>query len=131
MEEVQMDLKRIIISETGDQQVIVLKEKFGDRTFPILIGTPEAIAIDRRLRGITTARPLTHDLMSSLISQLHGVLEKIVINDLQDHTFYAKLHIRQNGSVIEVDSRPSDAIALGVANSTPIYVAEHVLNEVA
>jgi bifunctional DNase/RNase len=131
MEEVQMDLKRIIISETGDQQVIILKERFGDRTFPILIGTNEAVAIDRRLRGISTVRPLTHDLMSSIISQLNGVLEKIVINDLQDHTFYAKLHVRQNGRVVEIDSRPSDAIALGVANSTPIFVAAHVLNEVS
>lgn len=130
MEEVQMDLKRIIISESGDQQVIILKERFGERTFPILIGTPEAIAIDRRLRGIPTVRPLTHDLMSSIINQMHGVLEKIVINDLQDHTFFAKLHIRQNGGVIEVDSRPSDAIALGVANNTSIYVADHVLDEV-
>jgi hypothetical protein len=131
MEEIPMDLKRIIISETGDQQVIVLKERFGDRQFPILIGTHEAVAIDRRLRGITTARPLTHDLMSSIITSLHGTLEKIVINDLQDHTFYAKLHVRQDGRSIEVDSRPSDAIALGVANNTPIYVADHVLKEVS
>jgi hypothetical protein len=126
-----MELKRIIISETGEQQVIVLKEKFGERQFPILIGTHEAVAIDRRLRGIPTARPLTHDLMSGIITSLQGTLEKIVINDLQEHTFYARLHIRQNGRVVEVDSRPSDAIALGVANNTPIFVAEHVLKEVS
>lgn len=131
MEEVQMDLKRIIITETGEQQVIILKEKFGERQFPILIGTHEAVAIDRRLRGITTARPLTHDLMSGIITSLHGTLEKIVVSDLHDHTFFAKLHIRQNGTMIEVDSRPSDAIALGVANNTPIYVADHVLKEVS
>ncbi len=129
--EVRMDLSKIVISETSDQQLIVLQERDGARAFPIVIGINEAFAIDRRLKGIKTARPLTHDLLASIIELLGGELEKIVIHDLQDHTFYAKLVIRLDGKLIEVDSRPSDAIALGVASETAIYVSENVLREVA
>jgi len=128
--EVRMDLAKIVISETSDQQIIVLKERDGHRDFPIVIGISEAFAIDRRLKGIQTPRPLTHDLLASVIESLNGQLEKIIINDLRHHTFYAKLIIRQNGQLIEVDSRPSDAIALGIATEVPIYVDEKVLREV-
>ena len=127
---VQMELSKIIISEMQDQQIIVLTEVDGDRKFPIVIGSSEAFAIDRRLKGILHPRPLTHDLLASVIEQLGGSIERIEINNLQDHTFFARIHIRQNGSTVKVDSRPSDAIALGVATSVPIYVAEHVLDAV-
>lgn len=127
---VQVELKRIIITETSDQQVIYLKELEGERSFPIVIGSNEALAIDRRLKGMPTPRPQTHDLLSSVIEKLGGKLERILINDLQDHTFFAKLVMRSGGHSIEIDSRPSDAIALGVANNVPIFVAEHVLDEV-
>jgi hypothetical protein len=125
-----MELYKIIISETQDQQLIVLKEVDGERKFPILIGTPEAYAIDRRLKGIPTPRPLTHDLLASVIEQMGGTLSRIEINNLQDHTFFARIQIQQNSHVIEIDSRPSDAIALGIATTVPIFVAEHVLDEV-
>jgi bifunctional DNase/RNase len=128
---VQMELHKIIISEMADQQFIVLKEVDGERKFPIVIGNPEAYAIDRRLKGMPTPRPLTHDLLANVIEEMGGTLVQIVINNLQEHTFFARIHIRRNGQVIEVDSRPSDAIALGVATSVPIFVAEHVLDEVA
>ncbi len=128
--EVRMDLAKIVISETSDQQVIVLRERSGERQFPILIGINEAAAIKRRLDGQETIRPFTHELMASIIDSLEGEVEKIVINDLRDHTFFAKLVIRHGGELVEVDSRPSDAIALGVAGEIPIYVAEHVLREV-
>jgi hypothetical protein len=127
---VQMELNKIIISEMQDQQIIVLKEVDGERKFPIVIGSNEAMAIDRRLKGIATPRPMTHDLLANVIESLGGTMEKIEINDLQDHTFFAKIHIRQNGKSVQVDSRPSDAIALGIASVLPIYVAEHVLAEV-
>jgi bifunctional DNase/RNase len=127
---VQMELHKIIISEMQDQQIIMLKEVDGERTFPIVIGSGEAYAIDRRLKGIPTPRPLTHDLLASMIEQLGGTIEQIEINDLENHTFFARIHVRQDGRIIEVDSRPSDAIALGIATSVPIYVAEHVLDEV-
>ena len=127
---IQMELHKIIISEMQDQQIIVLKEVDGDRKFPIVIGSGEAYAIDRRLKGIVHPRPLTHDLLAAVIEQLGGTIERIEINNLQDHTFFARIHIRQNGHTVKIDSRPSDAIALGVATTVPIYVAEHVLDEV-
>ena len=127
---VQMELHKIIISELQEQQIIMLKEVDGERTFPIVIGNGEALAIDRRLKGVPTARPMTHDLLASVIEQLGGSIEQIEINDLENHTFFARIHIRQDGKVQQIDSRPSDAIALGIATSVPIYVAEHVLDEV-
>ncbi len=128
--EVRMDLARIVISDTSEQQIIVLREHEGARQFPIVIGVAEALAIDRRVKNISTPRPLTHDLLANMIGDLHGELEKIVIHDLRDHIFFAKLVIRHDGELIEVDSRPSDAIALGVASDTLIYVEESVLRQV-
>jgi bifunctional DNase/RNase len=125
-----MELHKIIISEMQEQQIIVLKEVDGDRKFPIVIGNPEAYAIERRLKGNVPQRPLTHDLLASVVESMGGTIDRIEINNLQEHTFYARIHIRQDGNVIKVDSRPSDAIALGVATTVPIYVAEHILDEV-
>jgi bifunctional DNase/RNase len=127
---VQMDLKRIIISEVHEQQVILLKEVDGDRSFHIMIGIFEATSIDRRVKGTPSPRPLTHDLVASVIEQMGGELRDIYISELKDHTYYAKLRIRLNGEMVEVDSRPSDAIALAVTAKVPIYVAEEVLDEV-
>ena len=128
--EVRVDLARIVIQDTSDQQIIFLREHDGEREFPIVIGDAEALAIDRRLKGYKRARPMTHDLMSDIIQVLGAELEKIVVNDLKNHTFYAKLVLRSRGEIIEIDSRPSDAIALGVASDTAIFVNEHVLREV-
>ena len=127
---VQMELHRIIISEMQEQQIIVLKEVDGERNFPIVIDSAQAYAIDRRLKGIPAPRPMTHDLLASIIEHLGGTIDHIEINNLENHTFFAQIHIRQNGRVVAVDSRPSDAIALGIASMVPIFVAEHVLNEV-
>jgi len=127
--ETQVELSRIIINETSDQQIIVLKERNGHRSFPIVIGIVEIFAIDRRLKGIKPPRPMTHDLLDSVIENLGANVEKIVINDLRNHTFYAKIYLSSNGGTVEVDSRPSDAIALGVASDAPIYVAEHVFDK--
>lgn len=126
---VQMELSRIFIREMADMQIIELTEVGGDRTFPIVIGLAEAFAIDRRLKGIEIPRPQTHDLLASVIRELGGELREIHINDLAEGTFFAKLIVEQDGREIEVDSRPSDAIALGVAENVPIYVAEHVLTQ--
>ena len=128
---IQMELHKIIISENQEQQIIVLKEVDGDRKFPIVIGSPEAYAIDRRLKGIPTPRPLTHDLLANVIETMGGSIDHIEINDLQAHTFFARIHIRLNNKMLEIDSRPSDAIALGIATVVPIFVAEHVLEEVS
>ena len=127
---VRMDLARIIIRETGDSQIIVLKEREGSRHFPILIGIYEALAIQRRIKGEPTQRPLTHELMSRIIEGLNGELERIVISDLKDHTFFATIVIRRNGEMVSIDSRPSDAIALGAATNAPIFVEDQVLRAV-
>jgi len=127
---VEMELKRIMITETSEQQVIVLKEKGGVREFPILIGIYEATAIDRGVKQIPTPRPLTHDLLGAVIQSFDAKLERIVINDLRDSTFYARLVIARGEGLMEVDSRPSDAIAVAVHEGAPIFVEEKVLEEV-
>jgi hypothetical protein len=124
--DVEAELSRVIINETSDQQIVVLKERNGKRSFPIVIGINEVFAIDRRLKGIKLPRPMTHDLVDNIIKGLGAKIEKIVINDLRNHTFYAKIFLILNGKNVEIDSRPSDALALAVATSTAIYVAEHV-----
>src|SRR4051794_1103090 len=127
---VQMELKRIIISEVHDQQVIMLKETEGDRSFPIVIGIFEATSIDRRVKGMPSPRPLTHDLVASVIENMGGDLQDIFISELRDHTYFAKLRIRHNGELVEVDSRPSDAIAVAVTVDVPIFVAGDIIDEV-
>jgi bifunctional DNase/RNase len=127
--EVRMDLTQIVISETREAQLVVLRERNGPRALRIRIGLPEALAVDRRVKGVPSARPYTHDLLAEVIAAMNAEIEKIVINDLREHTFYAKLVLRHMGEIIEVDSRPSDAIALGAGTETPIYVEDHVLAE--
>lgn len=126
---VRMELSRILIRELADYQLIELHEIGGQgRSFPIVIGLPEAQAIDRRLKGVIIKRPQTHDLLANVIADLGGKLESITVNDLSEHTFFATLQVRKpDGELINIDCRPSDAIALGVAASVPIFVAEHVL----
>ena len=126
---VQMELRRIIISEVDDHQVIILKEVDGERSFPIVIGIFEATSIDRRVKGMPSPRPLTHDLIASVVEQLGGEIQDIVISDLEDHTYFAKLRVRRDGELTEIDCRPSDAIAVAVTARVPIYVNEQVLGE--
>lgn len=132
---IQVELHQIIIREMEHEQFIVLKEVDGERRLPILIGSSEAFAIDRRLKGIPAPRPMTHDLLASVIEKMGGVMEKIEINSLEvvgsAGTFIATLHIRHGDKVLEIDSRPSDAIALGAASNLPIFVAEQVMNQAA
>lgn len=129
--DIEVELSKIIINEASDQQVIVLKERYGQRSFPIVIGIVEIFAIDRRLKGITPPRPMTHDLLDSVIQKLGARIERIVVNDLRNHTFYARIVLSLNGKIVEVDSRPSDAIALGAATSTPIFVSEQVFEKMS
>jgi len=132
---VRMELSRILIRELTDYQIIELREaaegedgEVERRSFPIVIGLPEAQAIERRLKGATIKRPQTHDLLANVVEALGGELVSITINDLKDSTFFATLDIKKGGEVMRVDSRPSDAIAIGIANDVPIFVEEHVLD---
>ena len=125
--DIEVELSRIIIDEGSDQQIIVLKEKGGHRNLPIVIGIVEIMAIDRRLKGKSTIRPMTHDLLGNVIGALGAKVEKVVISDLKNHTYYATIHLNTgDGKIVKVDSRPSDAIAVGVATNVPIFVAEEV-----
>jgi bifunctional DNase/RNase len=124
-----MELRRIIISEVDEHQVIVLREVEGERSFPIVIGLFEATSIDRRVKGMMAPRPLTHDLITGVVEQMGGEIQDIVISDLKEHTYFAKLRVRHEGELVEVDCRPSDAIAVAVTAKVPIYVSEDVLGE--
>jgi len=129
--DIEVELSKILINEASDQQVIVLKERHGQRSFPIVIGIVEIFAIDRRLKGIKPPRPMTHDLLDSVIKALGARIERIIVNDLRSHTFFAKIILSLNGQTVEVDSRPSDAIALGAASGAPIFVAEEVFDKLS
>ena len=127
---VLMQLSRIIISEISDNQVVFLQEVEGDRSFPIMIGMFEAASIDRRIKSeFKPTRPLTHDLLVQMAETLGAKIESVLIHDMRDSTYFAKLQLRRDGQLIEVDSRPSDALAVAVTFDPPlpIYVAEDVL----
>jgi bifunctional DNase/RNase len=125
-----MELARVIINEQSQSQVIFLREVNGSRMFPIVIGIFEAAAIDQKLRNIENPRPLTHDLIRNILNGLDVGLERIVVTDLKNNTFLAKLVISQNGTEVEIDARPSDSIALAITMNSPIYVNERVLDKV-
>ena len=126
---VRMQLSRIIINENADQQYIFLREVDGERSFAIVIGLFDATSIDRRVKGNRGPRTLTHDLIANIVDQMGGEIAEVHITELKDATYFAKLKIIHNGETLEVDSRPSDAIALAVTVNAPIYVVEDVLEE--
>jgi bifunctional DNase/RNase len=130
---VQMELSRIIISEINENQVILLREVDGERELSILIGIFEATSIDKRVKHRPNARPLTHDLIVNVIETLGAELDSVVISELREHTYYARLRLKKDGELVEIDARPSDAIAIAVTCDPPIpiYVAEEVLEESA
>ena len=124
-----MQLSRIIINENADQQYVFLREIEGDRSFAIVIGLFEATSIDRRVKGNRGPRPLTHDLIANIVEQMGGEIVEVHITELKDATYFTKLRIMKDGEILEIDSRPSDAIALAVTVKAPIFVAEEVLEE--
>jgi bifunctional DNase/RNase len=127
---VEMELNKIVINEKRHDQLIVLKEKKGERLLPIVIGLNEASAIKMKIGGFNPPRPLTHDLLLSMITSLNSKLEKIIIDQLKDNTFFAKLFIKTNsGEMKTIDARPSDSIALAVRANVPIFVDESVLKQ--
>ncbi|MFO0870742.1 MAG: bifunctional nuclease family protein [Pirellulales bacterium] len=133
---VQMMLARIVLNEIANRNLIFLKEVAGERQFPIEIGMCEARSIDQRVKKLhktlVPLRPLTHDLVVNAISDLGGQLESVLITELRNDTYFARLRVRRDGQIIEIDSRPSDAIAVAVScvPPLPIYVAEQVLEAV-
>jgi uncharacterized protein len=127
---IEMELSKIVIDEKRDGQLIVLKEKGGDRMLPIVIGLHEASSIKLKLSGINPPRPLTHDLLYSTIMSLNGVCERVIIDKLEENTFHAKLMIKTaSGDVRAIDARPSDSIALAVRAHVPIYVEDAIVHQ--
>lgn len=127
MIEVLIDSVRV--SLMSQHRIVVLREEGGSRYLPIWIGPFEADAITIQLQGIEVSRPMTHDLLRDLIEQLDGEISHVIINDLQNDTFYAKIVLEAGGGTIEIDSRPSDAVALAVRMDAPIYVADDVMEK--
>ena len=115
----------------GKQPIVLLKTADGNRFLPIWIGHPEAAAILMKLQGASTPRPMTHDLLADVLDQLDCEVVRITVTELRENTFYASITVQQNGSEIEIDSRPSDAIAIAVRSDAPIFAAERVIEESA
>jgi len=128
---IEVKVVNVAIDVKSNMPVIILKEKEGEKTLPIWVGLFEAQAIALALENVKPPRPLTHDLTKSIIEKLKGKVDRVVINDLKNNTFYARILMRKNGESIQVDSRPSDAIALALRLKVPIYIDEGVLDKVA
>jgi bifunctional DNase/RNase len=125
----RMQIYGVSFDMVGKQPIVLLKTDDGNRFLPIWIGHPEAAAILMKLQGASTPRPMTHDLLSDMLGQLDAKCERVSVTELRDNTFYASITISINGSEIEIDSRPSDALALAVRMEAPIYAAEDVIEE--
>jgi len=126
---IEVEVQSIRVSLTTEDRVILLKELESERILPIFIGPCEADAIALRLRDVEMRRPLTHDLLKNVITELEGEVLHINVNDLRGNTFYALITVQVDGKEVKIDSRPSDAIALAVRAEVPIYVEESVMEE--
>ena len=127
----ELSIDGIRVSLMNQQRVVILRVKDTDKYLPIWIGPGEADAIALKLQNVSVPRPLTHDLLSDVISSLDAQVDRIVVSDLSDDTFYAKIVLQVNGSTMEVDSRPSDALALAVRTESPIYAEDAVVEKAA
>ncbi len=127
---IEVELVRIIIRESMEQpQYIYLREKGGEREFPIIIGYFEAAEINRKIRAVSTQRPMTHDLLGKLIQDFGSELKHVVVNGLAEGTFFAQIMLDRKGEEVAIDCRPSDAIALAAQFGRPIFVEESVLGQ--
>jgi len=127
---VEMELNKIVIDEKRHDQLIVLKEKGGERLLPIVIGLNEASAIKLKISGFQPPRPLTHDLLHSTIENLDAAIDKVIIDKLEENTFHAKLHLKtRSGEIKIIDARPSDTIALAVRAHAPIFVEDEIIKQ--
>lgn len=126
--QIEMTIKGLMVDPITNMPIIILRDKEGQRVLPIWVGVFEANAIALQIENVTTPRPMTHDLLRNVIEDLHGRIEKIVVSDLKDNTFYALIYLRVDGEVVAVDARPSDAIALALRARAPILVEESVID---
>jgi bifunctional DNase/RNase len=125
---IEMSIKGLMVDPITNMPIVILKDKQGERVLPIWVGIFEANAIALQIENIATPRPMTHDLLRNIISDLEGHVDRIVVSDLKDNTFYAVIHLTVRGERVAVDSRPSDAIALALRTRSPIMVEESVID---
>ncbi|HTL43912.1 MAG TPA: bifunctional nuclease family protein [Vicinamibacterales bacterium] len=123
-----MTIKGLMVDPITNMPIIILRDKDGQRVLPIWVGVFEANAIALQIENVTTPRPMTHDLLRNVIQDLRAQIEKIVVSDLKENTFYALIYLRVNGDTLAIDSRPSDAIALALRARAPIFVEERVID---
>jgi uncharacterized protein len=126
--QIEMTIKGLMVDPITNMPIIILRDKDGQRVLPIWVGVFEANAIALQIENVTTPRPMTHDLLKNVIADLHGRIEKIVVSDLKENTFYALIYLQVNGEPVAIDARPSDAIALALRAQAPIFVEDRVID---
>ena len=129
--QIEMSIKGLMVDPITNTPIVILRDKDGQRVLPIWVGIFEANAIALQIENVSTPRPMTHDLVTEMLSQLEARVTRITVTELRDNTFYASITIQMDGTEIEVDSRPSDAIALAVRAEAPIFADERVIEESA
>ena len=126
--QIEMTIKGLMIDPATNSPIVVLRDLEGQRVLPIWVGVFEANAIAVQIENVSLPRPMTHDLLRNVITDLHGEIERVVVCDLRDNTFFAIIHLLVHGERVAIDSRPSDAIALALRAKAPIFVEEHVID---
>jgi uncharacterized protein len=124
---IEMSIKGLMVDPMAGTPIVILKDKQGDRVLPIWVGVPEANAIALQIENVSTPRPMTHDLLRNIITDLEGRVDRVVVSDLRDNTYFAIIHLTVRGERVAVDARPSDAIALALRTRSPILVEEAVI----
>ena len=124
---IEMSIKGLMVDPMAGTPIVILKDKQGERVLPIWVGVPEANAIALQIENVSTPRPMTHDLLRNIITDLEGRVDRVVVSDLRDNTYFAIIHLTVRGERVAVDARPSDAIALALRTRSPILVEEAVI----
>jgi uncharacterized protein len=125
---IEMTIKGLMVDPTTNMPIVILRDKDGDKVLPIWVGIFEANAIAMQIENVATPRPMTHDLLRNVIADLNATVQRIVVSDLQENTFYALIYLTVNGETMAVDARPSDAIALALRTRAPIFVDDTVID---
>jgi bifunctional DNase/RNase len=126
--QIEMTIKGLMVDPITNMPIVILRDKEGQKVLPIWVGIFEANAIALQIENIATPRPMTHDLLRNVIQDLHASVQKIVVCDLQENTFYALIYLSMNGDTVAIDARPSDAIALALRTRAPIFVEDTVID---
>jgi hypothetical protein len=124
---IEMSIKGLMVDPMAGTPIVILKDQLGERVLPIWVGVPEANAIAMQMENVCTPRPMTHDLLRNIITDLDGRVDRVVVSDLRDNTYFAVIHLTVRGERVAIDARPSDAIALALRTRSPILVEETVI----